>query len=84
MNRALSGLLRRATFFGLSIKGCIVVTMTYMFLFLTVGGKFRPLLLMPVTFNVLLIGVCPSVVMDPRRSDGKMNNLLCCFCALSR
>lgn len=76
--------MRRATFVGLAFNGLVVVTITYIFLCLTVHRRFRPLLLIPVTFNVLLMGVCPSVVLRTRSTTGKANKLLCCFCRLSR
>lgn len=69
-----TGLCSVATFDGVvtSPSFLIVCTVTFVLLCLNVGGRCRPLLLMPVTFNILVTGFPNNSVNIVRTSRGKV------------
>lgn len=68
------GLCRVATFDGVVTRPrfLVVCTVTFVLLCLNVGGRCRPLLLMPVTFNILLTGFPKNSVKIVRTSRGNV------------
>lgn len=57
-----SNLLHQVAFLGMTPGNFIMILAALFFLYLAIGRGYEPLLLVPISFGMLLVNICPSIM----------------------
>lgn len=65
IGETLSGLLNSTGFFNLYWGNYIMIAVALFFLYLAIVKGYEPLLLVPISFGMLLVNLCPGIMAEP-------------------
>ncbi len=75
----LSNLLHQTAFMNLTVGNFIMIAVACVFLYLAIGKKFEPLLLVPIAFGMLLVNIYPDIMASPEETSNGVGGLLYYF-----
>ena len=61
----LMGLVESTGFFNLYWGNYIMIGVALIFLYLAIAKGYEPLLLVPISFGMLLVNLCPGIMAEP-------------------
>ena len=64
IQNTLLNLLQQTAFLNLSVGNLIMILVACIFLYLAIGKGFEPLLLVPISFGMLLVNICPDIMLS--------------------
>ncbi|MCH5272570.1 MAG: sodium ion-translocating decarboxylase subunit beta [Lachnospiraceae bacterium] len=65
IGETLMGLLKSTGFFNLYWGNYIMIVVALFFLYLAIAKGYEPLLLVPISFGMLLVNLCPGIMAEP-------------------
>ena len=65
----LGNLVHQTAFLNLTLGNVIMIGVACFFLFLAIGKKFEPLLLVPIAFGMLLVNIYPDIMIAPENAS---------------
>ena len=72
----LSNLLHQTAFFNLTWGNYLMIAVACVFLFLAIAKGFKPLLLVPIAFGMLLVNIYPDIMASPEETSNGVGGLL--------
>ncbi len=75
----LSNLLHQTAFLNLTVGNFVMIAVACVFLYLAIGKKFEPLLLVPIAFGMLLVNIYPDIMASPEETSNGVGGLLYYF-----
>jgi oxaloacetate decarboxylase beta subunit len=71
----LGNLVHQTAFLNLTLGNVIMIGVACFFLFLAIGKKFEPLLLVPIAFGMLLVNIYPDIMIAPENASNGIGGL---------
>ncbi len=78
----LSNLVQQTAFLNLTWGNYLMIVVALVFLYLAIGKKFEPLLLVPIAFGMLLVNIYPAIMASPEEMSNGVGGLLHYFYVL--
>ena len=72
----LSNLLQQTAFLNLTFGNIVMIFVAVIFLYLSIGKGFEPLLLLPISFGMLLVNIYPDIMRSIEDSSNGVGGLL--------
>ena len=76
IQNTLLNLLQQTAFLNLSVGNLIMILVACIFLYLAIGKRFEPLLLVPISFGMLLVNIYPDIMLSIEDSSNGVGGLL--------
>ena len=79
ISNTLNNLVHQTAFFNLTWGNYVMIVVACIFLYLAIAKEFKPLLLIPIAFGMLLVNIYPDIMLSFEKSPNGIGGLLYYF-----